>query len=60
MGKRGGRIAANDYGATESRVRFAVLTIARRLGRHVAHAPFERTNPANGNTPDREVGDRQE
>ena len=60
MGLRGGRIAADDNGATDSRVWSAVPTIARRLGRQVAREPFERMNPAKGNTPDREVGDRQE
>ena len=54
------RVAANDDGAAEARVRSAVLTIARLLGRQIAREQFERQASANDNTPVKETGDRQE
>ena len=57
-GQPGGRIAANDNGAAEARVRSAVLTLARLLGRQIAREQFERAVSANDNTPVRETGDR--
>ena len=65
MGRNGSgrstdRVAANDNGAAEARVRSAVLTIARLLGRQIAREQFERQVSANDNTPVEEAGDRQE
>ena len=65
MGRNGSgrsrdRVGANDYGAAEARVRSAVLTIARLLGRQIAREQFERQVSANDNTPVKETGDRQE
>ena len=65
MGRNGSgrsrdRVAANDNGAAEARVRSAVLTIARLLGRQIAREQFERQVTANDNTPVRKTGDRQE
>ena len=54
------RVAANDNGTAEARVRSAVLTIARLLGRQIAREQFERQASANDNTPGGETGDRQE
>ena len=59
-GQPGGGIAANDNGAAEARVRSAVLTIARLLGRQIAREQFQRLETANDDTPVRETGDRQE
>ena len=59
-GRSGDRAAANDNGAAEARVRSAVLTIARLLGRQIAREQFERQASANDNTPVKETGDRQE
>ena len=53
-------VVANDNGAAEARVRSAVLTIARLLGRQIAREQFEQVDSANDNTPVREAGDRQE
>ena len=65
MGRNGnGRsrdgVAANDNGAAEARVRSAVLTIARLLGRQIAREQFEWQASANDNAPVKETGDRQE
>ena len=65
MGRNGNgrstdRLAANDNGAAEARVRSAVLTIARLLGRQIAREQFERQASANDNVPVQETGDRQE
>jgi len=59
-GRSGDRVAANDNGAAEARVRSAVLTIARLLGRQIAREQFERQASANDNTPVKETGNRQE
>ena len=59
-GRSTDRVAANDNGAAEARVRSAVLTIARLLGRQIAREQFQRLETANDNTPVRETGDRQE
>ncbi len=59
-GRSTDRQAANDNGAAEARVRCAVLTIARLLGRQIAREQFERQASANDNTPVKETGDRQE
>ncbi len=59
-GRRSDRVAANDNGAAEARVRSAVLTIARLLGRQIAREQFERQASANDNPPVSEAGDRQE
>ncbi len=59
-GRRTDHVAANDNGAAEARVRSAVLTIARLLGRQIAREQFERQASANDNTPVKETGDRQE
>ena len=60
MGRNGrgrpkGHVAANDNGANEARVRSAVLTIARLLGRQIAPEQFERQVSANDNTPVKET-----
>ena len=55
-----GRSPIDDNRAAEARVRAAVLTIARLLGRQVAREQFERLASANDNVPVREAGDRQE
>ena len=65
MGRNGSgrsrdRVAANDNGAAEARVRSAVLTIARLLGRQIAREQFERQASANDNASDTKTGDRQE
>ncbi len=65
MGRNGSgrsrdRVGANDNGAAEARVRSAVLTIARLLGRQIAREQFERQVSANDNTPVKETGDRKE
>ena len=65
MGRNGSsrskdRVAANDNGAAEARVRSAVLTIARLLGRQIAREQFERQASANDNAPVRETGDQKE
>ena len=54
------RVAANDNGAAEARVRSAVLTIARLLGRQIAREQFERQASANDNAPDSKTGDQKE
>ena len=50
-GRSGDRVAANDNGAAEARVRAALLTIARLLGRQIAREQFERRVAANDNRP---------
>ena len=59
-GRRRDRVAANDNGAAEARVRSAVLTIARLLGRQIAREQFERQASANDNAPVRKTGDQKE
>ena len=59
-GRSSDRHAANDNGAAEARVRSAVLTIARLLGRQIAREQFERQASANDNAPAGKAGDRQE
>ena len=54
------RMAANDNAAAEARVRSAVLTIARLLGRQIAREQFEQMASANDNVPAKETGDRRE
>ena len=65
MGRNGNgrstdRVVANDNGAAEARIRSAVLTIARLLGRQIAREHFEKLHSANDNVPVAETGDRQE
>ena len=65
MGRNGRRrstdhVAANDNGAAEARVRSAVLTIARLLGRQIAREQFEKLHSTNDNVPVGKAGDRQE
>ena len=54
------RVAANDNGAAEARVRSAVLTIARLLGRQIAREQFERQASANDNAPTGKAGGQEE
>ena len=51
------RAAANDNGGAEARIHAAVTTLARLLGRQIAREEFERSRPANDNTPASEAGD---
>ena len=57
-GRRTGRVA--DNGAAEARVRSAVLTIARLLGRQIAREQFERQSAANDNAPTGKAGGQKE
>ena len=41
----------------EARIDAAVTTLARLLGRQIAREEFERSRPANDNTPASEAGD---
>ena len=59
-GRSTDRQAANDNGAAEARVRFAVLTIARLLGRQIAREQFERQASANDNAPAGKAGGQKE
>jgi len=49
---------ANDNGAAEARVQSAVLTIARLLGRQIAHEQFWQPQAANDNRPTEEKRER--
>ena len=55
------RAAANDNpgsaSGAEARIDAAVTTLARLLGRQIAREEFERSRPANDNTPASEAGD---
>jgi len=44
-------VAANDNGATGTRLEAAVLAIARLIGRQMAREEFERLSAANDNRP---------
>ena len=59
-GRSRDRHAANDNGAAEARVRSAVLTIARLLGRQIAREQFERQASANDNAPTGKAGGQKE
>ena len=65
MGRNGSgrskdRVATSDNGAAEARVRSAVLTIARLLGRQIAREQFERQASANDNAPAGKAGGQKE
>ena len=51
------RAAANDNGGAEACIDAAVKMLARLLGRQIAREEFERSRPANDNTPASEAGD---
>ena len=59
-GQSSDHAAANDNGAAEARVRSAVLTIARLLGRQIAREQFERQASANDNAPAGKAGGQKE
>ena len=59
-------VSANDNpgsgtgagGEAEARVDSAVVTLARLIGRCIAHEHFEAIHPANDNAPEKDAGGR--
>ena len=49
--------ASGADGGPDARIDTAVMRIARLLGRQIAREEFERSRPANDNTPASEAGD---
>jgi len=59
-GRSNDGITAQDIAESEARVRSAVVTIARLLGRQIAREQFERLEAVDDDAPAGELGDREE